>query len=280
MMDDQFSDADNLRRMLAEDLGNDEAELYASTVEQLKAWESPPASAAATAQLINLLKAEMQPVRQRPSHWWPLLLMRAQLRVVRKEIWAASALILALGVIVTVATYSRGMDATTPVALLAPLVAALGIAFLYDNDVEQMLEIENTTLASTRLLLLARLTLVFGFDLLLTLIGSVILVVFHADVVLWPLVLSWLAPMAFLSALAFFLSVICRDALAGSAFSFGIWGVHVFLQAVPSPNQITYLLSLPGLSVPEFRPLLFGVAALLIVVGLWFSGRDNPLSQS
>lgn len=277
-MHNKFSsdETERLRRMLAEDLdAGDTAELYIGTVERLQQWESPPASHESTAQLIRLLKAEMPTTSSPAARWWPLLLMRAQLRVVRKEIWAASALILVLGVLVTATTYNAASNSMVPITLVAPLVAALGIAFLYDSDVEQMLEIENTTLASTRLLLLARLTLVFGFDLLLSLVGSIFLAIFHTDVLLWPLVLSWLAPMAFLSALAFFLSIICRDALVGSVFSFGIWGAHVLLQSIPEPNAITYLLSLPGLSAPEFRPALFGIAVLLIAAALWFSERQR-----
>ena len=216
-------------------------------------------------------------VRQLIRDWWPLLLVQAQLRVVRREIWAASALVMVLGTLVTL--MDNAPSGLSPIAIFAPLVAAVGVAFLYDNDVEQMLEIENTTAASARLLLLTRLTLVFGFDLVLGLVGSVTLSLFHADVLLWPLVLSWLVPMAFLSATSFLLSVVLGDALIGSVFGLMVWGLHVWMQTFPDNSPLMQLLVLHGLNSPQYRGFLLVISGLLIWMALWIVGREDRIGS-
>jgi hypothetical protein len=273
---------ERLRVLTAEDTDSpEEAEALLQVVTQLRSWKAPEATPSMTAHLLEALLPEVTPPLttnvRRFAAGWPLLLMRAQLRVVHREIWAASALVMTLGIVVTLATYQPGSAALTPLAIFAPLVAAVGVAFLYDTDVEAMFEIENSTPASARMLLLARLTLVFGFDLALGLAGSVLLAVLNTDVLLWPLVVSWLAPMAFLSAGSFFLSIMLGDALIGSAFGLLVWGVHVLLRMFPAANPLITLLSLPGLATAENRPVLFTGAALLVVVALWIAGREDRI---
>ncbi|MCA9971946.1 MAG: hypothetical protein KC425_17100, partial [Anaerolineales bacterium] len=97
------------RRYLAEDAG-DEAEALAPVVAALAAWDAPEPAADETARLVMRLQAEMVAGRpladKRPfarlAGWWPWQLLRAQARVVQREIWWGSALVLALGVLVSV----------------------------------------------------------------------------------------------------------------------------------------------------------------------------------
>jgi hypothetical protein len=277
-------DTARLRAMLREDMDapGDVDELL-EVVNRLKKWDAPSASADLTERLLEVLAQEMPEPHGSTAFssvtswtsWWPLLIMRSQLRVVRREIWAASALVMLLGTLVTLSTYTADSKASTPIAILAPLVAALGVALLYDSDVERILELEDSTPASARMLLLARLTLVFGFDLLLAFIGSIALVLLHADVLLWPLVLSWLAPMTFLSALAFMLSILSGDAIVGSLTGLMIWGTHILLRLTNDMSLLAYVLSLPGLSDPATRPLLFTLTPILVVLALWWVGQHE-----
>jgi len=276
------SESEHLRAMLHEDTeATAELDELLQVVSRLKQWEAPRVDGKATMNLLEMLEQEMPtPIEQSParrwSEWWPLLLMRSQFRVVRREIWAASALIMLLGTLVTLTTFNvASPDGATPIAILAPLVAAFGVALLYDSDVEQMLELEDSTPASVRLLLLARLTLVFGFDLLLALLGSIVLAATHANVSLWPLVMSWLAPMTFLSGLAFTLSIFTGDAVAGSLVGLMVWGTHVLMRTAAQSGWLPYLLSLPGLSALETRPLLLVLAPLLVVLALWWVGHNE-----
>jgi hypothetical protein len=277
-------DNNTLYRMLHEDTGSaDEAAALLPAMQRLRRWSAPQPSSESTQILISRLMAEPLSAQTRHQQlvleWWPLLLIRAQIRVVHREIWAASALVIILGVIITLPAYIASAGTVIPLALLAPVVAAVGIALLYDADMQPILELENATLASTRLLMLARLVLVFSFNLVLALAGSLVLSLSQLELSLWPLVLSWLAPMTFLSALAFLLSVILADSLAGSIISLGLWGLHVFLHHTAIPiTPLATLFSFPGLSHPANYPTLFLAAAGLITLALWLVGRHNEIS--
>jgi hypothetical protein len=267
---------DNYERLRQTLIDNGESPNEAESLAQLShVLDAMPPHVAKTshkAQLLTLLATEMPKPKSRFVHfieWYPVALLLSQVRVIQREIWLASALVLGLGVIVTL--ISPNPDLTLFTAL-TPLVAAVGVALLYDHDVRMMLEIEETTLASARLLLLARLALVYGFNLVLALIGSVILAVLDADISLLPLIASWLAPMTFLSGLAFFLSIVLNDTLAASIFSMFLWIIHNLGKATQGDNGLWSLLSLPGLSDPNNRPFLMLTAALLIMVALWIIG--------
>lgn len=130
--------------------------------DRLRQWEAPHPTPAQTTRLIETLAAHLPEARlQRNAgkptmEWAPLLLMRSQMRVVRSEIWVASALVMGLGTMVTLATYQPDATHVLPLTALAPLVAAGGVALLYDSDLEAVLELESATPTSVRLLLLAR----------------------------------------------------------------------------------------------------------------------------
>ncbi|MBZ0284165.1 MAG: hypothetical protein K8L97_25730 [Anaerolineae bacterium] len=279
-MDEQnkyLNDRERLEAILQEDVESPEdVKSLLDVALLLNRWQAPKPDKKATLSLVDVLVREMPSVHKK--HWfdvWPLLLLRSQIRVVRREIWAATLLTMLLGILVTLGTYTGTSEQTLPIVILAPVVAAIGVAFLYDNDSEQMMELENSTPASVRMLLLARLTLVFGFNLALGMTASLLLSLVYADVLLLPLIMSWLVPMSFLSALAFFSSVVARDATFGSIAGMFLWGMHIFIRYVPDRNLILHLLSWPGLSAPESRPVLFVLAGLLVLLALWIGGSSS-----
>ncbi len=212
--------------------------------------------------------------RERLSEWYPLALLSSQILVLRHEIWLASALVLFLGLLVTLVT-SQTPD-TLLYSALAPLVAAAGVSVIYNGTSQSMLEIEDATRTSGPVLLLARLTLVFGFNLIFGLVGSTVLVFTHSGLHLMPLVMSWLAPMTILCALAFFLSIATADALLASGSSLLIWLVHLLLRRGENLNDFIRLVSFPGLSDPASRPMLFLAASLLVAAGLWLLELRSP----
>jgi hypothetical protein len=153
-------------------------------------------------------------------------LLRAEAPLVRRQIWAASLLVLVLGVPVTL---SGGAIGGSYLAVIAPLVAAAGVAFLYGPAADPPLELALSTPTSPRLVLLARLTLVFGFDLALALgVSALLAVLGAAPGGMGALVVRWLGPMLLLSALS--LSVALRAGPAtGMSVSLGLWAALVFL---------------------------------------------------
>lgn len=277
------AETNRLRVLLEEDLASSaEVEATLPAISQLKQMSVMEPTSQQTMQLIEWLAAELptpeprwQVILRRAWDCWPLLLLRSQSRIVKREIWAASALVMLLGTLVTLTMQGGATSDLTPLAVIAPVVAAFGVGLLYDNEIESMLELENATMASARLLLLARLTLVFGFNLLLSLAASMALALFQADVLLWPLVLSWFAPMAFLSALSFSVSVMGRDALLGSVSGLLLWGIHIIARTLPEGNPLVELFSLPGYVVSENRSLLLLLAPALVLLALWFVGWDE-----
>ena len=199
----------------------------------LKRWRDPVPDDQAKASLVELLALEMEAGTDRAQHVAPLqrnqaerrmprrdlrwawLLLRSQTRLVHPATWLASGLVIALGGLVTLLLYQPTQSgAELPLVIVAPLVAACGVAFLYGLEADPALELLLATPIPPRLILMARLALLFSFNLTITLACSVLLTLTQAQVSLIPLIAAWLAPMTFLSALAFLLSVIFFE-LAG-----------------------------------------------------------------
>lgn len=156
-----------------------------------------------------------------------LLLLRRQFPLIGHGIWAASLIVLILGMILTyLFPYASG-PSTEVLALAAPIVAAAGIGLIYGPENDPATELECAAPTSPALILLARLVLVYGYNLALALVTSVLLWLMLGGVSVWPLVLSWLVPMFFLSALALALSVIWNSQ-AAIIMAFCAWGLHVF----------------------------------------------------
>lgn len=201
--------------------------------------------------------------------------------VVKREIWIASVLMMLIGLAVTIAIYDSESSNLTPIAILAPIIGAIGTALIYDSDLDHVLELESATRTSKQMILLARLTLVYGFNLGLSLLASILLSLIQSDISLLPLINSWFVPMTFLSALAFFISIISGDAFLGWSLNIGIWTLHVLFNGqISNANPLTQYLSLQGLSTPQFHPLLLMMAMVLIGVAVWFReqverGRSN-----
>jgi len=263
-----------LAALLAEDTASpEEARELGETVRWLRRWPAPPSDPARRAQLIAALAAAQSTRRPalrdrltRAGEWWPWLLLQAQARVVRREVLWASALVLGVGALVTAAVYDpAGGPGRLPLVLLAPLVAAAGMALLYSDQVEQALELERSTPVPLVVLLLARLMVVFVFNCGAVLAGSLLLVVLHPGLALWPLVLAWLAPMAFLSSLAFFLSVVSRDPLVGIVVSALLW---VLLSLGRIIGVGTMLAALPEITAANAQPWLWAAALLCGLLGL------------
>ena len=267
-----------LRAMLETDTGSpEEAEALLPAIARLNGLDIPETDAGTLAEIVEGLLPLMPPRQTRwqrwrraLANWWPGLLLRAQVRVVHSEIWLASLLVIACGTLVTllVTGPAEEVDLHTPIVIAAPLVTALGIAFIYGPEVDPPLELLMTTPVSPRLLLLARLVLVFGFNLLLGFIGSLILALSNTSLSLWPLILAWLAPMTFLSALAFCLAVVLRESAPSAVICLLLW----VIQVVKIPTRYV---EIPDFSAAEAQPWLLLTAALLAGIALWLAGQED-----
>lgn len=128
----------------------------------------------------------------------------------------ASLFVIGIGVLVT---FSEGGPW---VAVLAPALAAIGVAYAYGPGIDEAYELTRTTAVSDRMILLVRVLAVFALNALL----AIIVAGFYpaAVGVAW----LWLAPMAAMAALALAVATAARSPFAGSAAALAIWGCIVF----------------------------------------------------
>jgi hypothetical protein len=149
---------------------------------------------------------------------WHLLLL--QVPLVRQDMWPASALMMLIGVAVAVVT-----EKTSVFYFVAPMIAAAMLALIYGVENDPANELTLATATSPAIILFARMALVSAFNLGLTLAASLLVVAFLPQVPFWGLVLTWLAPMAFLSMLALVLSMWMGSGNA-VALTYGLWVIQ------------------------------------------------------
>jgi hypothetical protein len=133
----------------------------------------------------------------------------------------ASAVVLAVG-----AFGQRGAGQPL-VWLLAPAVAAVGIAFCYGPGLDPAWELSCSMPISDRLILLTRAVAVFGVNAALGLIASAATLGTHASAGAAQLTFAWLLPMTAACALALAVTVTVRSAIAGAGAGVGAWVILV-----------------------------------------------------
>lgn len=216
-----------------------------------------------------------------PARMWQLL--KSQMGLVQKELWAASAIMIGMGFVITMDTQNINVLQT-----LAPLAAAAGVAALYRPEDDAARELAMSTPTSPRQVLLARLALVFGYDLILTLLASLWLTSIFPAIPFLQLILGWLAPMTFLSMLALALSLVMGHDNA-ILVSYSAW----IFQHIPALADEK---SVPLMQFPQWvvqlvdgyahlwrQPaLLFALSAAALAAALWLVGNiemRTPRSQ-
>lgn len=188
-------------------------------------------------------------------------LLSSQLRLIRTSVWTASVLVMGVGVLLALPRTVSGRGWPEDVlAMIAPVVAAAGIAGACAPERDPGLEFLSATATSPRVVLMARVTLVFGYDLVLALISSVILAGVGVDPPgLASLIGAWLGPMALLSSLCLLLSVAAGTTVATTVV-LALWVARLLtpglvgtewlapvtrgIESLWSTNVITGLLSL------------------------------------
>jgi hypothetical protein len=143
-----------------------------------------------------------QPTAPRLAFRRVLQLLRSQTFLVQREMWPATASVMALGVIV--ALISKHAEF---IYFIAPLMAAASLSILFGPEHDPAHELALSTPTSSWKLLLARLSIVSAYNLLLALTAMLVLMIVFPPGLIGTLTLGLLAPMAFLSVLALLLSM-------------------------------------------------------------------------
>jgi hypothetical protein len=206
----------------------------------------------------------------------------AQARLIRRDLFWMPLLLVPL-VASVIFLPAIWQNTPAPAALLAALLTALGMAFLYGPRVDPAREIVLVTRTSPRLVLAVRCVLVFGYDLLLN-CGLVMPLLVSQGIVTpaWFLA-NWLAPLCCLSALALLLSILANASTAVLVCTL-LWGVRLL-------NSVQSFVLGSARSLPEAPwqrvyeqfwhqgPLLFGVALLAFILAFVVLERKERFTR-
>lgn len=210
-------------------------------------------------------------------------LMLAEARLIRLAVPVASGLVMALGVAVVLAgevtAGASSGSAAGPVAgellaLIAPIVAAAGIAGAYRSRRDPVAEVVAAAPMSGRLLLLIRLTLVFGYDLGLALAASAILAAATTGgppASLNALIGAWLGPMALLSSLSLLVAVrFGPDIALGTVVA--VWALRLLAGGGYAGDGWPARLIVEAWST---NPAVIGVSAAVGITAVVLAGRSE-----
>ncbi|MGH2542790.1 MAG: anti-sigma factor family protein [Candidatus Acidiferrales bacterium] len=195
--------------------------------------------------------------------WAAAQLAWAQWTVLR-ALLPAALLVLLLGVLATLAL-KDDTPAALPLLALAPIVAALSVAFLHHSESDPAWEVVATTPTSPSTLIFARLTLLLTVTVILLLAGSIVVSLVTGQL-LASLIAAWLGPLLLLSALATVLAILWTPATsAGTCLALWVTIVVILVRELRGAPLLT--LSLQPLLEPGW--LLFG-AQLILAMVLWY----------
>jgi hypothetical protein len=166
----------------------------------------------------------------------------------------ASAIVLIAGMFATLGT------GTPFVALLAPAVAAAGIAYAYGPGIDPAWELSQSMAVSDRLVLLVRVLAVFALDAAMGLAASA------ASGTAAAVTFGWLVPMTAVSALALAVATVTRSASAGVAAGLAAWMIAV-LSVHSAAGQVVTAVASPALVLP-YLAVAAGCGAIA-----WFATR-------
>lgn len=192
-----------------------------------------PASVVRAALTEAALAPQPPPVRRRRVAFAGELLL-AEARLVHPSVWLASVLVMACAVALSL-TGGNGAGATV-LSLVAPLIAVAGVAGVYGPERDPAFEALAVTATSPRVVLLARVTLVFAYDLALAVAASAAVQVAAPRVGLVDLVTGWLGPMALLSALSLLLAMWVGPNVAMTVTA-SLWVLRVLTIGVPQLGE-------------------------------------------
>jgi hypothetical protein len=166
----------------------------------------------------------------------------------------ATAVVLVAGILATLGT------GTPYVALVAPAVAAAGIAYAYGPGIDPAWELSCSMAVSDRMVLLTRALAVFGLNAGLGLAASA------ASGAAAAVTFGWLVPMTAVCGLALAAATLARSANVGVAAGLAGWAITV-LSAQAANGRFTAAVTDSALVVPY---LAFAAGCGVIV---WYTTR-------
>jgi hypothetical protein len=149
----------------------------------------------------------------------------------------ASAVVLVAGAFATLGT------GTPFAALVAPAVAAAGIAYAYGPGIDPAWELSQSMAVSHRMVLLVRVLTVFALNASLGLAASA------ASGAAATVTFGWLLPMTAVSSLALAAATVTRSANAGAAAGLAAWAITL-LSVRSASGEVTTAVASSALVLP------------------------------
>jgi hypothetical protein len=264
--------------LLEQELTPDEVRAMTSILMRLNEWQPPVPTSEETEQLIQQLLSQvpsLSPVRRarrarrrslRGDFTRILHLARTQVSILRPTFWLLSALVTLLGGVFVLSRTSS--DTALVLLALGPFWSYLGTVSVFRGVELNVLELELACPPSPRQLLLARLVVVLGYDVLLGMGLSVLLSSQGAETVL-VLTLHWLAPLLLIAGVTLLLSLHMTVSRAAS-ISYGSWLVILLSIWVVGQSDVGAAFTLGS----ELALGLFGIACLALAVR--YAGPAKP----
>ncbi len=209
-------------------------------------------------------------------------LARVQVRLVPRGVWIASALTMVGGILLSLFVAFaprdplRALHAAFILGIFAPLVAAIGAAYVYGPQSDSGLELALATPTSPRVVLITRLILVVGYDLLLSTAGSLLLVVVGRGT-LAAIVGVWMGPLLLLSSVSLVLSLII-SAVGAVTGAIVMWASRL-VAAIPTHDAAFQSAQAPLKAMWQTSPAVILVALALVTAAVLCVPRQERLPE-
>jgi hypothetical protein len=207
-------------------------------------------------------------------HCW--LLCGSQVCIIHKSIWIVTPMVIAFGTALSLVAIetsgARLQSAESVLSLVSALAAASSAAFLFGTENDPGLEITLSTPTSIRLVMLCRLALTLGYNIILAAIASLVIAVAHGGGA-WEIMQTWLGPLLLLSSITLMLSV-----FVGSWFAMLAGILLESLRALPGffEQHAPLLQAVNPASWPT-NPTIVFLAVLFIVFAVFYAPRQPRL---
>lgn len=234
--------------------------------------------ASLTPMLKQRLEAETLTIQTLPQRGFRdlLRLAWAQMALLEAPFWWSSLLLTLIGFLLGI-SYGGGAVALC-LMLLSPLIAVIGVAYLFRPATRTLWELEQLSQVQPLEFLYARLALI----LMLNAIMAVFLLFFvwtqGIQIILWRLLLIWIGPMLGLTGIALFCAV-RWNAIASLVMPMAAWGGLVLVGwretiLVMSPDLPNAAEIIARLNLSNTIPLLALVLLVVGVVLVYEAGRS------
>jgi Putative zinc-finger len=207
-------------------------------------------------------------------HLW--LVFKKQIGIIHKSIWIVSAMVMIFGCILVLVAisgnHSHLHDAQLLLALFASVIGASGVAFIYGAENDAGFELTLSTPTSIRIVMICRMLLVVGYDLLLSALASTVLALSYGGGP-WEIIQLWLGPMLLLASISLMLSLMVGSVI-GLLFSL----ILEATQALPSYMEKGLIgLQLARPDLWQTNPTILLLAVLFFVFAILYAPRQPRL---